>query len=353
MSLDRARMMVAAIAICTANISCSGSNAAGTAKDASGEANVKLSGAGASFPFPLYDRWFSDYRKLHPSASINYQPIGSGGGITQLTNKTVDFAASDAAMTDEEISKIEAGVQLLPMTAGSIVLGYNVPGVADGLKLSRKAYAGIFLGKVTKWNDPLIADANPNVKLLDTEIHPVWRADSSGTTFVFTQHLSAISDDFKKEVGASKSVHWPAGIGAKKNDGIAATIMQTPGAIGYLEYGFVKQAKIAAAALENKDGKFVTADMKNAQASLASVSMPADFRAWLPDPTGADAYPIVTYTWLLCYKKYDDAAKAKALREVIKYCLTDGQKISGEMGYIPLPAPVVSQVEAALANIKP
>jgi phosphate transport system substrate-binding protein len=335
-------LIVVAIAGCNAANSSSG-----------GSAHVKLSGAGASFPFPLYDRWFSDYRQLHPDISINYQGIGSGGGITQLTNRTVDFAASDAAMTDDEIAKVKGGVQLLPMTAGSIVLGYNVPDAPAGLRLPREAYVGMFLGKVTKWNDPLIAKANPGVKLPDLTVTAVRRADSSGTTFVFTQHLAAISDDWKQGPGVGKSVDWPVGIGAKKNDGIAATIKQTPGAIGYLEYGFVKQAQIPVASLENKDGEFITPTTAAGQAALASATLPENLIVWLPDPPGKDAYPIVTYTWLLCYKHYDDPAVAKALKDVIRYALTDGQKISAEMGYIPLPEAVAKQVAAAVGNIKP
>jgi phosphate transport system substrate-binding protein len=318
-----------------------------------GAARVKLSGAGASFPFPLYDRWFSDYGHLHPNVNINYVPMGSGGGIAQLTNRTVDFAASDAAMTDEEIAKVEGGVQLLPLTAGSIALGYNVPGAPEGLKLPREAYVGMFLGKVTKWNDPLVAKANPGVKLPELAVTAVRRADSSGTTFVFTQHLAAISDAWKSGPGVGKSVDWPVGIGAKKNDGIAATIKQTPGAIGYLEFGFVKQARIAVASLENKDGNFVQPTTAAGQAALASAKLPQSLIVWLPDPAGKDAYPIVTYTWLLCYKKYDDPAVAKALKDVIHYALTDGQKISAEMGYLPLPEAVVQQVSAAVGNIKP
>jgi phosphate transport system substrate-binding protein len=300
-------------------------------------------------------RWFNDFSKAHPEVKINYQSIGSGAGITQLTNRTVDFGASDAAMTDAEIAKIEGGVQLLPMTAGSIVIAYNVPGVETGLKLSREAYAGIFLRKIEKWNDPLIAKDNPDAKLPDTNITVVRRSDSSGTTFVFTQHLSAISEDWKNGPGTDKSPKWPEGtIGAPKNDGVAAQIKQTPGAIGYIEYGFVKQAKLPAALLQNKDGNFVGPDIKNAAASLASSTMPENLIAWLSDPAGPESYPIVTYTWLLCYKDYASKPEiVKPLKDVIRYCLTDGQKASAEMGYIPLPEEVTSKVIAALDNIKP
>ncbi|HEX4150215.1 MAG TPA: phosphate ABC transporter substrate-binding protein PstS, partial [Pirellulales bacterium] len=201
--------------------------------------------------------------------------------------------------------------------------------------------------------DPVIAKANPGISLPDLAVTAVRRADSSGTTFVFTQHLAAISDDWKQGPGVGKSINWPVGIGAKKNDGIAATIKQTPGAIGYLEYGFVKQAQIPVASLENKEGNFVEPSTAAGQAALASASLPENLIVWLPDPAGKDAYPIVTYTWLLCYKQYDDAAVAHALKEVIHYALTDGQRISAEMGYLPLPEAVCKQVAAAVENIKP
>ena len=333
--------------------SCSSATSGSTDKADVEETEIKLHGAGASFPFPLYQRWFIEYGKLHPNVQVNYQSIGSGGGIQQLIKHTVDFAASDAAMSDKEISEVSEGVQLLPMTAGSIVLAYNLPEAPQGLKLSRDAYTGIFLGKVKKWNDPLIAKANPDLKLPETAVTVVRRADSSGTTFVFTTHLDAISDDWHKGPGVGKSVDFPVGIGGKGNEGVTATIKQTPGAIGYIEFGYLRQAKLPVASLENKSGAFVAPDLKAAEAALESVKMPADLRCWLPDPEGKDSYPIVTYTWLLCYKTYPDAASAKALKSVIKYCLTEGQKVSEEMGYVELPDDVVAQVTKALENIKP
>lgn len=316
---------------------------------------VKLRGSGASFPFPLYGRWFKDYGKVNKDVRIDYQAKGSGAGIKDFTNKTVDFAASDAAMTDEEIAAVEAGVQLLPMTAGKIVLAYNLPNGPKDLKLSREAYTGIFSGQITRWNDPTIAKANPGVTLPDTAITVVRRADSSGTTFVFTQHLSAISEDWKKGPGTGTTVNWPSSdkfVASPKNDGVAATIKQTPGAIGYIEYGFAKLAKLPMAWLENQAGKFVEPTLESGKAALASVQMPADLRAWLPDPTGETSYPIVTYTWMLFYKKYSDPKMAEAVREVVTYCLTEGQKVSGEMGYIPLPDNVVEVVTRAAVNIQ-
>jgi len=316
---------------------------------------VKLKGSGASFPFPLYGRWFKDYGKVNKQVQVDYQAKGSGAGIKDFVNKTVDFAASDAAMTDEEIASVDVGVQLLPMTAGEIVLAYNLPNGPKDVKLSREAYTKIFLGQITKWNDPAIAKANPGTTLPDTAITVVRRADSSGTTFVFTQHLSAVSAAWKNGPGSGMTVNWPSTdkmVASPKNDGVAATIKQTPGAIGYIEYGFAKIAKLPMAWLENKAGKFVESGLASGQAALASVTLPADLRAWLPDPDGATAYPIVSYTWMLFYKKYSDPKMAEAIRDVVKYCLTEGQKVSDEMGYIPLPNQVVEAVAKAVNNIQ-
>jgi phosphate transport system substrate-binding protein len=326
----------------------------GTTFGWAGEA-VRLKGSGASFPFPLYGLWFKEYGKANRNVIIDYQAKGSGAGIKDFMNKTVDFAASDAAMTDEEIASVEGGVQLLPMTAGSIVLAYNLPDGPKELKLSREAYTKIFLGQVTKWNDPLIAQTNPHVKLPDLGITVVRRADSSGTTYVFTQHLSALSADWKNGPGTGTTVNWPSSdkfIASPKNDGVAATIKQTPGAIGYIEYGFAELGKLPMASLENKAGKFIKPSLESGQAALAGVDLPKDLRAWLPDPSGDEAYPIVTYTWMLFYKKYDDPKKAETIRNVVKYALTDGQKMSGKMGYIPLPDKVVQVVSTALDNIQ-
>ncbi len=312
---------------------------------------VKLTGAGASFPAPLYNKWFKDFHGLHPNVLVDYQSVGSGSGIKNFMNKTVTFAASDAGMKPEDRADVEAGVQLLPMTAGSIVLTYNLEGVQD-LKLTREAYAGIFLGKVTKWNDPAIAKANPDAKLPDAPINVVVRADSSGTTYAFSQHLAAISPDFAKSPGVNTMPNWAVGTRSKGNEGITGSIRTTPGAIGYIEYGYAKGQNMPMAILENKAGKFVKATTASAEASLAGVEMPADLMAWAPDPAGDDSYPIVTYTWLLCYKHYDDANKLKALKDVIEYGLTEGQKSSEQLGYVPLPAPVVEKVREALNNIQ-
>jgi phosphate transport system substrate-binding protein len=318
--------------------------------DRTASAAITLQGTGATFPAPLYQRWFKEYNEMHPDVQINYQALGSGAGIKQFQQGLVDFGASDAAMTDEEIAAVKNGVVLLPMTAGSIVLTYNVPGVSE-LKLSRDAYVGIFLGKITKWNDPVIAKANPGAALPDTAITVVSRSDGSGTTFVFTSHLSAISPDWKNGPGAGKAVTFPAGVAGKGNPGVTALIKQTPGAIGYVEFGYAKQTGMPMASLENKSGQFIKPDLASGQKALAGVALPANLRAWITDPTQADAYPIVTYTWLLCYKKYPDPKTAETLKSVIKYGLSQGQSFSADLGYIPLPAATVDQVTKALDQI--
>ncbi|MFM5979856.1 MAG: phosphate ABC transporter substrate-binding protein PstS [Sphaerospermopsis kisseleviana] len=316
--------------------------------------DVTLTGAGASFPAPLYQTWFTELNKKYPSLKVNYQSVGSGAGVEQFTKGTVDFGASDVAMKDEEIAKIPAdkGVMMLPVTAGSIVLAYNLPDVPE-LKLPRTVYTDILLGKIKTWNDPAIAKANPDAKLPNQPITVIHRADGSGTTGVFTKHLSAISPEWKAKVGEGKSVKWPVGVGGKGNEGVTAQIQQTQGAIGYIEYGYAKQSNLKFAALENKSGKFVTANAESTSKTLEAVTLPENLRAFISDPEGADYYPIVSYTWILAYKKYPDAAKAKAMEAAIEYALTDGQKLSDELGYIPLPANVVTKVAAAADQISP
>jgi phosphate transport system substrate-binding protein len=313
---------------------------------------VDLHGAGATFPGPLYDKWFKAYVAAHPTVRIDYQPVGSGAGVTQFTNKTVDFAASDSAMTDDEITKVDRGVQLLPMTAGSVVLAYNLPNLKSPLRLSRAAYTGIFLGKITKWNDPAIAAANPGVTLPTSNITVVHRADSSGTSFVFTQHLSAISPAWKAGPGTSKNPNWPTGIGAKGTEGVTAQIKQNPGAIGYVEYGAAQQTGQPMAQLENKSGMYVMASTASSQAALAGAVLPDNLRLFLPDPDGASSYPIVTYTWLLLYRQSDKPAATEVLKDVIRYCLGDGQSVSESLGYIPLPPSIVAADLKALDNVK-
>jgi phosphate transport system substrate-binding protein len=316
--------------------------------------NVTLTGAGASFPAPLYLSWFDALNKKYPTLRINYQSVGSGAGVEQFTKGTVDFGASDVAMKDEEISKVPAdqGVVLLPMTAGSIVMAYNLPDVPE-LKLPRAVYTDILLGKIKSWNDPKIAAANPGAKLPNQPITVISRSDGSGTTAVFTQHLSAISPEWKTKVGDGKSVKWPVGSSAKGNEGVTAQVTQTQGSIGYVEYGYAKQNGLKFAALENKAGNVVTANDQSAAKTLEAVTLPENLRAFITDPEGADSYPIVTYSWILAHKKYADPAKAKAVEAMIEYGLTEGQKQAVELGYVPLPTAVVTKVVAAADGISP
>ncbi len=313
---------------------------------------VRLQGAGASFPAPIYSRWFKTYSQNHANVQIDYQSVGSGSGVKSFIDKTVDFGASDAAMTPEEIGRVDPalGVQLLPMTAGSIVITYNLPDVKE-LKLSRAAYSGIFLGKVTKWNDPAIAKENPGVKLPNQPINVIVRADSSGTSFVFSQHLSAISPEFAKSPGASKMPNWPVGTRSKGNEGVTASVKTTPGSIGYIEYGYAKSQDMPMAILENKSGAYVAASTASGQAALAGAQLPDSLIAWTPDPEPKDAYPIVTYTWILVNKKYDKA-RLPVLQDLLRYGVTDGQKEAEPLGYIPMPAPVVERVKAAIDSLQ-
>jgi phosphate transport system substrate-binding protein len=319
--------------------------------NAAGGKSVSLTGAGASFPAPLYQSWFAEYNKQNPNIKVSYQSVGSGAGVEQFTQGTVDFGASDVAMTDEEIPAVKEGVTMLPMTAGSIVLAYNLPDVTE-LKLSRQVYVDILLGKITKWNDPAIAKLNPDAQLPDSNITVVYRSDGSGTTGVFTKHLSAINPEWQQKVGEGKTVEWPTGVGAKGNEGVTAQILQTEGAIGYIEYGYAKQQDISMASLENKAGKYIVPSSETAAQALSAVTLPENLRAFIADPEGENSYPIVSYTWLLAYQNYDNADKSKALKEVINWSLTDGQAYAEELGYIPLPANVVEKVQTKLETIK-
>lgn len=328
------------------------------------QADVKLNGSGASFPFPIYAAWFKAFSKANKDIRVDYQATGSGAGIKDLISGTVvDFAGSDAAMEDEEIAQVKQGVVLLPMTAGEIVLAYNLKGV-DELKLPRDVYPKIFTGEITKWNDPKIVAANPGVTLPDQAITVVVRSDSSGTSYVFSGHLAAIDATFKDKVGHSKSPNWPTSdkyIKAPKNDGITAQVKQIPGAIGYIEYGYAKLTKQPTAMLENKSGAFVAPGPASGEAALAAAEFPTttlpgsdvpDLRAWLWDPAGEAAYPIATFTWMLFYADYDDD-KLAAVQKLIEFCISDeAQKQADPLGYIPLPAAVIEKVKAASAFIK-
>jgi phosphate transport system substrate-binding protein len=371
---NRLTTAISAMAIALSLAACGGSSTTSSSPSPSGTASpvaatgaaapsklalasdVAITAAGASFPAPLYQRWFQDFNKINPKVQINYQSVGSGAGIEQFTKGTVDFGASDTAMKDDEIAKVPAdkGVILLPMTAGSIVLAYNLPDVAE-LKLPRDVYGDIFLGKITKWNDPKIAAANPGAKLPDQNIIVVRRSDGSGTTAVFTKHLSAISPEWKTKVGEGKTVEWPSAgnVGGKGNEGITGSIQQTVGSIGYIEYGYAKTNNVKFASLQNKAGTFVAPNDESASEALATVPLPENLRAFIEDPEGAKSYPIVTYTWMLVPKKVADPNKAKAIEAMVEYGLTEGQKVSSELGYVPLPQSVRAKVAAAADGISP
>ncbi len=318
---------------------------------------VRVNGAGASFPAPLYQGWFSNLNRKEPQLQFNFQSTGSGAGIERFTQGVLDFGASDIAMTDEQIAQISRGVLLLPMTAGSIVMAYNLPDLPD-LKLPRTVYVDIFRGVITRWNDPKITAANPGVTLPDEKITVIHRSDGSGTTAVFTSHLSVVSPEWKETIGSATTVQWPSGagrtfIGGRGNEGVTALVSQTPGAIGYMEYGFATKANLSIASLENKAGQFIPPSAESGAAALDSEELPENLRLFITDPAGEKAYPIVTYTWMLLFKKYDDPNKAIAMEAMVQYGLTDGQKQATPLGYIALPPTVIKQVAAVADQITP
>ncbi len=314
---------------------------------------ISLNGAGATLPAPLYLKWFQEYNKLFPNVQVSYQPIGSVAGVKQFQTQTVDFGASDVGMTPEEIQQVDRGVLMLPVTIGSIVLAYNLPGI-NNLKLSRQTYSELFLGKIRQWNDPLIQQDNPDVNLPDLEIFVIRRSDASGTTGIFTQHLSAISPEWRDKIGSGTSVEWAEGtIGSRGNEGVTAQVAQQPGTIGYLESTYAVQNKITAALLQNKAGNYVSADRATVTEAISALELPENLLAFIPDPEGANAYPIVTYSWLLLYKTYNDPNQSRTLKEVLTWCLTEGQKFAEELSFVPLSEALVPRVQSALAQITP
>jgi phosphate transport system substrate-binding protein len=308
-----------------------------------------INGAGATFPFPIYSKWFSQYNKLHPEVQINYQSIGSGGGIKQIIERTVDFGATDAPMTAEELAKAP-GILHIPTVMGAVVAVYNLPGV-DSLRLSPGTLAGIFLGKIAKWNDPAIAQDNAKAKLPDAAISVVHRSDGSGTTSVFTDYLAKVSPEWKAGPGQGKSVNWPVGLGGKGNEGVTGTVKQTEGAIGYVELAYAKQNKLPMAELKNHDGHWVKASLESVSAAAAKADIPDDYRVSITDAPGKDAYPISGFTWLLVYKEQTDPVKGEALVHFLWWALHDGQKEAPALDYAPLPAPLVKKVEGTLKSI--
>ncbi len=311
----------------------------------------QINGAGATFPYPIYSKWFDEYGKAHPDVRINYQSIGSGGGIRQLTAKTVTFGASDGPMTDEQLKAAPGPVLHLPTVLGGVVPVYNVEGAPD-LKFSGPLLADIFMGKVTKWNDPEVAKENPGVVLPATAITVAHRSDGSGTSYIFCDYLSKVSPEFKDKVGVSTSVNWPVGVGGKGNEGVSGLVKQTPGSIGYVELIYALQNKMPFGAVKNRDGRYLKASLQSvtAAAAGAAANMPADFRVSITDAPGPEAYPISSFTWILLYQNPDDRAKARKMVDFMKWALTDGQKFTGDLGYAPLPDAVVKQELDALGR---
>lgn len=316
-------------------------------------AEVKtLNGAGATFPYPIYSKWFDAYRSVKPDLQINYQSIGSGGGIRQVTEKTVDFGASDGPMTNQQLFKIDGKILHIPTVLGAVVPAYNLKGVED-LKLSGPVLADIFLGKITRWTDPAIAKLNPGAALPDAPITVVHRSDGSGTTYCFVDYLSKVSPEWKSKVGVNTAVNWPVGLGGKGNEGVAGFVKQTPASIGYVELIYAKQNDIAYASVQNKAGKFVKATVEGvtAAAGAAAKNMPKDYRVSITDAAGEESYPISTFTWLLIYQK-NPSGKGAALKDFLGWMLKDGQGMTTALGYAPLPAAVNAMVAKTVETIQ-
>ena len=316
--------------------------------------NVQINGAGATFPYPIYSKWFDEYNKLHPNVRINYQSQGSGAGIQQLTKQTVFFGATDGPMTNDQLLGAPGKVMHFPTVLGAVVPVYNIPNVKDELKFSGALLADIFLGKVARWNDPAIVKLNPSVKLPDQAITVVHRSDGSGTTYIWVDFLAKLSAEWKSKVGVNTAVNWPTGVGAAKNEGVTAVVSQTPGSIGYVELIYALQTKTSYGTVQNMAGEFVKASVASvtAAAAAASKQMPADFRVSITNAPGAGVYPISSFTWILLYETPKDKTQAKMMVDFMKWALADGQKFAEPLGYAPLPAEVVKLELAALARIK-
>jgi phosphate transport system substrate-binding protein len=320
-------------------------------------AQTTLNGAGATFPNPIYSKWFSEYHKLHPELQVNYQSIGSGGGIRQVTEGTVDFGASDMPMSDAQLSeaqtKLKTNILNMPTVLGAVVPAYNVPGVSGELKFTGEALAGIFLGKITKWNDTAISSSNPGVNLPDKDIIVVHRSDGSGTSFIWTDYLSKVSKDWESQVGRNTSVKWPIGLGGKGNEGVAGSIRQLQGSIGYVELIYALQNNIPYGSVRNAAGVFLKASLQGVTAAAASApKMPADFRVSITNAPGKDAYPISSFTWMLIPAQSKDAAKGKILADFLNWMVTDGQKMTEPLSYAPLPDGVVQKEKEAIKQVR-
>lgn len=322
-----------------------------SAAPASSGGAVALVGAGATFPYPLYTKWISEHTKQKSDLKINYQSIGSGGGIRQITERTVDFGASDAPMSDEQISKAQ-GIVHIPTCLGAVVLTYNIEGVQSGLKITPEAAAGIFLGKIKKWDDELLKRENPDAKLPSKDIASVHRSDGSGTTKIFVDYLSAVSEDWKGGPGTGTSVNWPGGLGAKGNEGVSALVSSTPNSIGYVELAYASQNKLSIAEIKNKAGKFIAPSVDSTTAAAAGIAskIPEDFRVSIVNAEGDAAYPIASFTYILAYKEQKDAAKGKALLGFLKWAVHEGQGFAKDLHYAPLPKEVADKVDQKLAQ---
>jgi len=322
---------------------------AGVATTAS--AQMMINGAGATFPYPIYSKWFDEYAKVDPSVRFNYQSIGSGGGQKQILAQTVDFGASDGPMSDDNLSKAPGKLLHIPTVAGAVVMTYNLPG-NPSLKLDGDTIAGIYLGQIKKWNDPKLTALNPGTKLPDQDIVVVHRSDGSGTTFIFTDYVSKVSSEWKQKAGNNTSVNWPTGIGGKGNEGVSGQVKQTPGAIGYVELIYAIQNKMPYAEVKNSAGQFVKPSIDSVTAALATAEIPDDFRFSMTNAAGKDAYPICGATWLLVYEQQKDAAKGKKLVEFLKWAAKDGEKMAKDLDYAPLPDSVQQRVLKRIDEIK-
>ncbi len=307
-------------------------------------AQTVINGAGATFPYPMYSKWFNEYHKQHSDVQINYQSIGSGGGIRQVLAQTVEFGASDGPMSDEQLSQAKVKLVHIPTVLGSVVPAYNIPGVKQEIKFTPEMLAGIFLGKITSWNDPVITKANPGINFPGQPIVVVHRSDGSGTTFIFTDYLSSVSPDWKSGPGKGTSVKWPVGLGAKGNEGVAGMIRQVDGAIGYVELIYAVQNKIDYGTVKNKSGNFVKASLDSTTAAAAYAKMPADYRVSIVNAPGKDAYPISSFTWLLIPVQQKDAGKGKIIKEFLIWMLDQGQGMTTQLTYAPLPQNVKEMV---------
>jgi phosphate transport system substrate-binding protein len=316
-------------------------------------AQTTINGAGATFPNPMYSKWFSEYHKAHPDIQINYQPIGSGGGIRQVLAGTVDFGATDGPMSDEQLSQAKSKILHVPTVLGANVPAYNIPGVTAELKFTPEMLAGIFLGKISSWNDPAIAAANPGVSLPNQPIIVIHRSDGSGTTYIWTDYLSKVSPEWQGQVGKGVSVRWPVGLGGKGNEGVAGLIRQMQGSIGYIELIYAIENKITYGSVKNAAGVFVKASLASVTAAAASVkSMPADFRISITNAPGKDAYPISSFTWLLIPEQSKDPAKGKILADFLNWMVSDGQKMTAELAYAPLPESVAAKVRDEIKQVR-